>query len=312
MSRGSSPLSVQHSGRQRRSPRTSKTAPQTSTNKRKEKVPIPADSSLPTSPIMDESQSPSAKLAARRQRKLLVDHFDFSDGGAIAGSDSDFNSSSAAVEQDEDENECLSKSNGVVFKAAGQKFGLVRSRQQIAPKSDLNASKEVVGVQPTKCAVEGLLDYNCTGSGCSGPTDSSSSARMKHWLESHAPDAYIRDEAIFKDETCTLAAVNGHVYLDLQTEGLVEQDLLRFSLESVLDIPNVYLEALYSNDCKLLEVHLIEDFDLGIVSASTLPSVQQRNISNAPPVLQHDIAQFKSFRESYAVKNIERNTNDLI
>ncbi|KAG9516347.1 hypothetical protein KCV07_g6915, partial [Aureobasidium melanogenum] len=68
-------------------------------------------------------------------------------------------------------------------------------------------------------------------------------------------------------------------------------------------------EALCSNDCKLLEVYLIEDFNSRTASAGAMPAAQQHDVCSIPQVSQDDIARFQSFKESYAVKNVGRNTN---
>lgn len=53
-----------------------------------------------------------------------------------------------------------------------------------------------------KCTVNGLLDYDCTSSGCLDPIDNSPSTRMAHYLKCHAPGAYNRDEVMFIDAIC--------------------------------------------------------------------------------------------------------------
>lgn len=74
------------------------------------------------------------------------------------------------------------------------------------------------------------------------------------------------------------------------------------------EVPVSYLQALYSVNCKYLEVHLMEDFDLATTaSAGAIPSGM--NICSAPPVSQADIAQFKSFERSYAVNNVRPISN---
>lgn len=82
-----------------------------------------------------------------------------------------------------------------------------------------------------------------------------------------------------------------------------------FSALLQTEVPTSYLEAPYSNDCKLLEVHLIEEYDLRIVNTGAVPSARPSDISRACPVSQDDIAQFELFKKSYVMKNVGHNAN---
>lgn len=109
-----------------------KTAPKTFFNERERRLPTFADSPLPIPQIPNQSQSLPDKLPAKRQRRLLAGHFDFSGRDAIFGYDSYFDSSGAAAEQKGDNDESLSGGDNVMSEAARQESRSLRPRQKSA------------------------------------------------------------------------------------------------------------------------------------------------------------------------------------
>lgn len=83
-----------------------------------------------------------------------------------------------------------------------------------------------------------------------------------------------------------------------------------FSALLRIEVPTSYVKVLYNVDGKYPEVHLMEDVEsTATTAASAIPRGQQNDISSAPLVSQADIAQFRSFKKSYAVNNVRPVSN---
>ncbi|KAH0383419.1 hypothetical protein KCU92_g5323, partial [Aureobasidium melanogenum] len=327
----------------------------------------------PHSPPLDSPPLSPDKLPLKRQRRLRVEHFDFSGVDVdITDSDLDFGE---AIEENNNESEDISEGEDWLIEIDSvdplmTMQGEMSGSSEASKTGSVGDSTCVVSTQGSypcdfgwnqgftdnlgrayhyamqKCAYGTFPDYDYAGDRCAGPVDNGTSTRMQHWFRVHAPDAHANREMMFNNEGHAPKVVNRRMLLDLQTENLEEQDILRYvfhpasnisrrwPLYSANDLVSTgflttkkitqnwrdfgallrtevstnYDVALHSNTVTHLEVELISDFD----SMSHTPDAHTLTAhapdAQAPRVSENAVARFRAFRRSCVVHSLGRDS----